>query len=78
MTEIDRRAMLGALVSGAAVATMGLVLMPDTAESTPFSIGAGRPATPENPVEKAVWVHRRRVRRCWWRHGRRVCRWVWI
>jgi hypothetical protein len=78
MAEIDRRAMLGALVSGAAGVAMGLVVMPGRAQSTPLTTDADRPGAPENSVEKAVWVRRRRVRRCWWHHGRRVCRWVWV
>jgi hypothetical protein len=80
MADVHRRAMLGIMMGGAAVATMGLVaLMSGPAESAPITVAAGRPVGTENPVEKAVWVRRRRrrVRVCWWRWGRRVCRWRW-
>jgi hypothetical protein len=73
MTAIDRRKMLRVLAGGAAVATAGLALIPIAAESAPLL--KSRPATPELPVEEAVWVRRRRCRVCWWRRGRKICRW---
>jgi hypothetical protein len=77
MTAIDRRALLGSLLGGAAVVATGLVFSLGAAESAPVTMGAGQGTTPDNPVEKAVVVvRRRRVRRCWWRHGHRICRWV--
>jgi hypothetical protein len=73
MTEvIDRRGMLGLLLGGAAAGTVGLTLLPETAESAPFTMSAVPAALPENPIEEAAWV-RRRV--CWWHRGRRMCRW---
>ena len=74
MTAIDRRKMLRILAGGAAIATAGLALIPDAAESAPLL--KSHLATPEVPVEKAVvFVRRRRCRRCWWRRGRKICRW---
>jgi hypothetical protein len=73
MTAIDRRKMLRILAGGAAIATAGLALIPDAAESAPLL--ESHPPTPEVPVEEAVWVRRRRCRVCWWRRGRRICRW---
>jgi len=75
MTAIDRREMLRILAGGAAVATAGLALIPVAAEAAPLLVSKSHPATPEVPVEEAVWVRRRRCRVCWWRHGRRICRW---
>jgi hypothetical protein len=80
MTAINRRAMLKALLGSAAVATIGLVLTLDTAESAPLTTGVGRAALPENPVvEKVAWVRRHRWV-CRWHRGRRVCRWrnLWL
>jgi hypothetical protein len=73
MTAIDRRKMLRILAGGAAIATAGLALIPDAAESAPLL--KSHPAIPEVRVEEAVWVRRRRCRVCWWRRGRRICRW---
>ncbi len=76
MTAIDRRKMLRILAGGAAVATAGLALIPDAAESAPILMSKSHPATPEVPVERAVvYVRRRRRKVCWWRGGRRICRW---
>ena|SRR5437763_13130270 len=58
MTAIDRRKMLRILAGGAAVATAGLALIPDAAESA--ALLKSHLATPEVPVEEAVWVRRRR------------------
>ena len=71
MTAIDRRGMLAFLLGGAAAATAGLAL--DQPESAPFVVGKGLALEPEYPVDKVIWVRRRRV--CWWHRGRRVCRW---
>jgi hypothetical protein len=73
MTMIDRRAMFGVMVGGAAAAAIGLTLMPGPAESAPLAMPSARAAETENPVEKAV-VRVRRRRKCWWHRGRRVCR----
>ena len=82
MTAIDRRKMLRILAGGAAIATAGLALIPVAAEATPLMMSKSHlmmskshPATPEVPVEEAVWVRRRRCRVCWWRRGRKICRW---
>jgi hypothetical protein len=75
MTAIDRRKMLGILAGGAAVAAAGWALIPVAAEATPLTMSKSHPAIPEVPVEEAVWVRRRRCRRCWWRRGRKICRW---
>ncbi|HYP56952.1 MAG TPA: hypothetical protein VEQ35_01545, partial [Beijerinckia sp.] len=79
MSSIDRRALLGAIVSGAAAASVGLTWMPGLAESAPLAgIGAAPSAKTQDLIEQAVVVVRRRpVRRrvCWWRRGRRVCTW---
>lgn len=77
MTAIDRRAMLGTLLGGAAVAAFGLALTPGLAEAAPLTMSRELNAPTENLTEKAVVVvHRRRPRRvCWWHRGRRVCRW---
>ena len=86
MTQvIDRRGLLRIALGGATAAAIGLSLMPDTAESAPLMVGAGRAMEPEYPIEEAArvcwWRYGRRVcrwrpvrRRCWWRYGRRVCR----
>jgi hypothetical protein len=50
-------------------------LIPVAAEATPLMLSKSHPEIPEVPVEEAVWVRRRRCRRCWWRRGRKICRW---
>ena len=82
MKEINRRSVLTGIVCGAAVATVGLAVMPKAAKSMTLAAikdGAGKP---EGLVEEArvvVHVHPRRHRhrrwRCWWHRGRRVCGW---
>jgi hypothetical protein len=76
MTAIDRRSLLGA----AAVATIGLALMPNAAESAPLTIGRSLGRNAEDLIEKTQvpppgrrWGRRRWV--CWWHRGRRVCGW---
>ena len=79
MKEIDRRSVLTGIICGAAVATVGLAIMPDAAKSLPLA--DTKAVKPEGLVEEArvtVHVHpRRRHRhwRCWWHRGRRVCGW---
>jgi hypothetical protein len=76
MTAIHRREMLGIMLGGAAVATVGLAMMSVPAESAPLTVSKTLSATTDNHVEEAVVVVRRRRRRvCWWRRGRRICRW---
>ena len=83
MEVIDRRRVHTGIICGAAVATVGLAVMPRAAKSMPLgSITAGA-VKPQALVEEArvtVHVHpRRRHRgrhwRCWWHRGRRVCGW---
>jgi hypothetical protein len=86
MTAIHRREMLGVLLGGAVVATVGSTLMPGPAGSAPLTMSKSLPGTTENLVEEAAvvvrrrrrWGRRRRVRVCWWRRGRRICRWRWV
>jgi hypothetical protein len=81
MTMIDRRAMLRFLLSGAAVATTGLALVPDQANAAPLTLSRGDAVAVANPVEQAVVVSHRAGRRpsrrprtkCWYHHGKRVC-----
>jgi hypothetical protein len=81
MTMIDRRAMLRFLLSGAAVATTGLAMVPDLANAAPLTLSMGDAVAVANPVEQAVFVSRRAGRRpsrrphttCWYHHGKRVC-----
>jgi hypothetical protein len=76
MTAIHRREMLGIMLGGAAVATVGLAMMSVPAKSAPLTVSKTLSATTDNHVEEAVVVVRRRRRRvCWWRRGRRICRW---
>ena len=83
MKEIDRRSVLTGILCGAAVATVGLAIMPKTAKSLPLADMKAGDAKPQDLVEEArvaVHVHpRRRHRRwrCWWHRGRRVCGWRW-
>lgn len=80
---MSRRAALGR-VSSAALAGLGLALLPSAAEAAPLRLPVGSlgPAPPGgdtdgSPVEQArvVVVGPRRRRVCWWRRGRRVCAW---
>jgi hypothetical protein len=71
-TIVDRRGMLAILFGGAAAATMGLTLLPETGEAAPLKLGLDSAMRTESPIEEVAWV-RRRV--CWWHHGHRVCRW---
>lgn len=79
MTAIDRRAMLVMLLSGAAVSTVGLALIPDTAESAPLIAEPNRESPANEFIERTQSVVRRhrygfRTRRCWHKNGRKVCR----
>jgi len=81
MTMIDRRAMLRFLLSGAAVATTGLALVPDQANAAPLTLSRGDAVAVANPVEQAVVRSHRAGRRpsrrpnttCWYHHGKRKC-----
>jgi hypothetical protein len=82
MTAPSRRNMLVSVFCGALIATLGLAVLPSTAESTPLAIAKGGVVKTGTMVEKAVVVvvHPRRHRRgrhwrCWWHRGRRVCGW---
>jgi hypothetical protein len=83
MTEIDRRSVLTGILCGAAVATVGLTVIPKAAQSLPLDAVKAGVVKPDRLVEEArvtVHVHpRRRHRnhrwRCWWHRGRRVCGW---
>jgi hypothetical protein len=77
MPTIDRRTLLVAGASSAAVAITGLALITDNAQSAPITVSRVPAAATEDRVEKAVVVvgpRRRRV--CRWRRGVRVCTWV--
>ena len=84
MKEIDRRSALTGIICGAAVATVGLAIVPKAAKSLPLADIKASAVKREGLVEEArVTVHvvhpRRRPRhrhwRCWWHRGRRVCGW---
>ena len=81
MTEIDRRSVLTGILCGAAIATVGLTVMPKAAKSLPLGVVKAGAVKPEDLVEEArvtVHVHprhRHRHWRCWWHRGRRVCGW---
>jgi hypothetical protein len=87
MKEIDRRCVLTGILCGAAIATVGLTVMPKAARSLPLGAVKAGGAKPEDLFEEArvtVHVHpRRRHRRrnkrwrCSWHRGRRVCGWRW-
>ena len=83
MKEIDRRSVLTGILCGAAVATVGVAIMPKAAKSLPLANVKAGDVKPQDLVEEArvtVHVHpRRRHRRwrCWWHRGRRVCGWRW-
>jgi hypothetical protein len=72
---IHRRKMLGVILGGAVVATVGLSMSPIPAESAPVSTPKYCPA---GPVPPGV----RRRKQCWWWGGwwrrRRVCCWRWL
>ena len=81
MTEIDRRSVLTGILCGAAVATVGLTIIPKAAQSLPLGAAKAGIVKPDRLVEEArvtVHVHprhRHRHWRCWWHRGRRVCGW---
>jgi hypothetical protein len=87
MNDMDRRTIVRGILGGAAVAALGLTLMPKAVEALPLAmnknafapaIGLGRT---DSLIEKAQVVVRRPRRRrwvCWWRRGRRVCGWRWV
>ena len=81
MMEIDRRSVLTGIICGAAIATVGLTVMPKAAKSLPLGVVKADAVKPEDLVEEArvtVHVHPRRHHRhwrCWWHRGRRVCGW---
>ena len=82
MKEMNRRSVLTGILCGAAVASVGLTVMPKTAKSLPLGEIKAGAVKPEDLVEEArvtVHVHPRRHRhrrwRCWWHRGRRVCGW---
>jgi hypothetical protein len=81
MTAVDRRCMLRSILSGVAMATVGLAMFPKVAESKPLDLGMPDALKAEALVEKdqvVVPPVRRPLRRvCWWRGGRRVCGWRW-
>jgi hypothetical protein len=79
MTIIDRRAMLKCLLGGTVVATTGLALVPDQANSVPLPLVTSDVVMPVSPVEKSVFVSGRRRPRsrrrtvCSYHHGKKVC-----
>jgi hypothetical protein len=79
MTIIDRRAMLKSLLGATVVAATGSVLVPDQANSAPLPLATSDVVMPVSPVEKAVFVSRRRRPRsrrrtiCSYHHGKKVC-----
>ena len=86
MKDIDRRNVLTGILCGAAVGTLGLALVPQTAKSLPLADIKAGDVKPQDLVEEAratVHVHPRsrhrhhRHWRCWWHRGRRVCGWRW-
>ena len=69
MKEIDRRSVLTGILCGAAIATVGLTVMPKAAKSLPLGAVKAGAVKPEDLVEEArvtVRVHPRR------RHRRRI------
>jgi DNA-binding transcriptional LysR family regulator len=88
MKEIDRRSVLTGLLCGAAIASVGVSILPKMAQSTPLMTAAKEGITkPEALVEEArvvVYVgprrhhrHRHRRWRCRWHRGRQICGWHW-
>ena len=85
MKEIDRRSVVAGILCGAAVASLGLSMLPKAANSIPLLAPKEGVAQPQHLVEDArvaVYVgprrrRRRRRWRCHWRRGRRICGWYW-
>jgi hypothetical protein len=87
MKEIDRRSVFTGILCGAAVASIGLSVLPKAAQSTPLAASKEGVVKPEGLVEEArvaLYVgprrhrrHRRRHWRCRWHRGRQVCGWHW-
>ena len=85
MEQIDRRSLLTGIICSAAIATVGLTILPKAAKSLPLgAIKAGAVKSEDLVEEARVTVHvhpRRRHRgrhwRCWWHRARRVCGWRW-
>jgi hypothetical protein len=85
MKEIDRRSVVAGILCGAAVASLGLSMLPKAANSIPLPVPKEGVAQPQHLVEDArvaVYVgprprRRRRRWRCHWRRGRRICGWYW-
>jgi len=83
MEVIDRRGVVSGIICGAAVAAVGLAIMPNAAKSLPLADIKAGGVKPKDLIEETrvtVHVHpRRRHRhrhwRCWWHRGRRVCGW---
>ena len=79
--DLVRRSVLTGIICGAAVATLGLAVMPRAAKSMPLGAIKAGAVKPLDLVEEArvtVHVHprgRHRHWRCWWHRGRRVCGW---
>jgi hypothetical protein len=83
METIDRRSALRAILRGAAIGTV-VVLIPNVAEAVPLALEKSLAEKADSLVEEAQVVvvnPRRRGRRrrwvCWWNRGRRVCGWRW-
>lgn len=87
MTDMDRRAFIGRLLTGALTVAAGASLSTEASASLMMD-ALSEGARPDLPVEESAvrttcfWrggrrvCTRRRVRRvCWWRGGRRVCAW---
>jgi hypothetical protein len=80
MTMIDRRTMLKTLLGGVAVAASGVVLATSQADSAPLTVSEPEGVAPVSPVEKAIFVSRRRRPRsrrrttCTHVHGKKVCK----
>jgi hypothetical protein len=84
METIDRRSALRAILRGAAIGAVAVVLIPNVAEAVPLALEKSLAEKAASLVEEAQVVvvnPRRRGRRrrwvCWWNRGRRVCGWRW-
>jgi len=84
MMEIDRRSVLTGILCGAAVATLGLTVIPEAAKSLPLDAIKAGPVKPQEIVEEAratVHVNTRRRRgatvHVHGRHGGRRWRCWW-